>query len=380
MLFSQPAPLPSDRGTVTPPIAQLIERIRPQVRAEKPYIVPGARDVAHKLNQNESPFDVPPALKRELLEAFFQIPFNRYPSEQPSRLAGALADELNVDPSCILVGNGSNELTHTLGICLVRQDSPIVVPRPMFALYESVIRLFGGRPIGIAPLETLQFDADGLVGAIEREDPDLTIVTSPNNPTGLAMPFADVRRIVEAARGFVVIDEAYHEFNPEPSALTLMADHPNVIVVRTLSKAFGLAGIRLGYLVAHADVASHLLKARLPFMVDRLAETTGLALLRNRALVHARIEEIKASTRALTAALDRQVGVDVVPSQANFVLFRTAHDSGALLEALADDGVLVRNMSGYPELRGWLRVNAGTEHENKAFLDALTMRLQDQSL
>ncbi|MEQ9104607.1 MAG: histidinol-phosphate transaminase [Rhodothermales bacterium] len=355
----------------------LVERLRSQVRAERPYIVPGARSVPYKLNQNESPFDLPPVLKRELLESWFQIPFNRYPSEQPDRLVHALATSLGVDPSGILVGNGSNELTHTIGLCLIRPDRPVVVPRPMFALYESVIRLFGGRVVGVAPRENLQFDTEALLDAIRTEDPDVSIVTTPNNPTGLAMPFRDVKRIVETARGFVVVDEAYHEFNPEASALTLLPEHPNVIVVRTLSKAFGLAGIRLGYLVAHPEVTGHLLKARLPFMVDRMAESVGMALVQHPEIIQERIGLIQDATARLTGALQDMPAVDVLPSQANFVLFRTGHDPSDMLERLADRGVLVRNMGGYPELKGWLRVNAGTPHENQAFLDALTSALSE---
>lgn len=361
------------------PDEQLVERLRSEVRAERPYIVPGARSVPYKLNQNESPFDLPPALKRELLETWFQIPFNRYPSEQPDRLVEALAENLGVESASILVGNGSNELTHTLGICLIRPGRPVVVPRPMFALYESVIRLFGGRVVGIAPRPDLGFDTDALVDAIQSEDPDVSIITTPNNPTGLSMPFADVKRIVETARGFVVVDEAYHEFNPEPSALSLLPDHPNVIVVRTLSKAFGLAGIRLGYLVAHPDVAGHVLKARLPFMVDRMAETAALTLVRNPDLIGERIALIQEATTWLTSALQGMNEVEVLPAQSNFVLFRTRHNPSDLLERLADHGVLVRNMSGYPELKGWLRVNAGTPLENQAFLDALTSVLSEMS-
>ncbi len=123
---------------------QLLALIRPAVRAEKPYLVPGARPVSVKLNQNESPFDLPPALKRELLEAFFQIDFNRYPAEQPTRLIQALESHCGVEPGSILVGNGSNELTYTLGMCFVEDGDGVLTPTPMFALYESMVRLHGG--------------------------------------------------------------------------------------------------------------------------------------------------------------------------------------------------------------------------------------------
>lgn len=352
-------------------VEALLARIRTEVRREKPYVVGGARAVRTKLNQNESPYDLPPDLKRELLEAFFQIPFNRYPSEQPDRLVAAIAGTIDRPDDSVIVGNGSNELTYTLGLCLIEAGRGVVVPRPMFALYESVVRLFGGEAIAVPPLENKRFDAEGLLAAVREHRPVLTILTSPNNPTGLAMDFDEIRSIVRAADGFVVVDEAYHEFNERPSALTLMDEHPNVIVMRTLSKAMGLAGLRVGYLTAHPDVAAEFMKSRLPFMVDPLAEHTGLALIRHRELVRERVQTIKRLTGDLVDGLAALEGVETLPTDTNFVLFRTGHEPEELLERLADDGVLVRNVSGYPELPGFLRVTAGTERENKAFLTAL---------
>ncbi|QXD14439.1 histidinol-phosphate transaminase [Rhodocaloribacter litoris] len=349
----------------------VLRHIRPAVRRERPYHVGGLPDVAVKLNQNESPYDLPDDLKRAVLEAFMEIPFNRYPTEQPDRLRHALARRLEHDPDGLLLSNGSNELTYTLGLALVEAGTPVVLPRPLFSLYETMVRLFGGKVVGVPPRPDLHFDADALVAAVERHRPALTVLASPNNPTGLAMPLADIERLAAAAEGFVVVDEAYVEFNDEPSARHLLDTYPNVLVMRTFSKAFGLAGLRVGYLMGHPAVVAELLKARLPFMVDRLAETVALALLERPELVTARVAELKASRQALTQALQAIEGVEVLPSQANFVLFRTPLEPRPLMARLAGKGVLVRDMSGYPELPGYLRVNAGTPAENKAFLGAL---------
>lgn len=351
---------------------QLLALIRPAVRAEKPYLVPGARPVSVKLNQNESPFDLPPALKRELLEAFFQIDFNRYPAEQPTRLIQALESHCGVEPGSILVGNGSNELTYTLGMCFVEDGDAVLTPTPMFALYESMVRLHGGTPLQTHCTADFQVDCDDVVATIEREQPKLTILATPNNPTGLAIPKKEIERIVKAADGFVVIDEAYHEFNPEGTALDLLMRHPNVIILRTLSKAFGLAGLRLGYLVARPEVIGEMMKSRLPFMVDRLAEHVGLLLLRHQDLIRDRVDQIKVYTENLRQAMMQRDDIDVLPTDTNFILFRTDRDPAELLQHLADQDVLVRNMGGYPQLQGYLRVTSGTPSENKAFLDALT--------
>ncbi|MFQ5569093.1 MAG: histidinol-phosphate transaminase [Rhodothermales bacterium] len=350
---------------------RLLGHIRPAVRKERPYIVGTAPHVQVKLNQNECPLDLPEDLKRALLDEFFNTPFNRYPTEQPDRLCRALAEQVDWDPEGILVGNGSNELTYTFGLTLIEKGTPVVMPRPMFALYEAVVRLHEGALTPVAPRPDLRFDAGALLEAVRSVQPALVVLTTPNNPTGLAMPVEEIESIVREVPGFVVVDEAYVEFTEEESARTLLDDYPNLILLRTFSKAYGLAGLRLGYLIGHPPVVQELLKARLPFMVDRLAELTALALLERPALIRDRVQWMKRSCRKLTVALDTTDGVEVVPSQANFMIFKTPLEPKLLMNRLAGKNVLVRNMGGYPELRGYLRVNAGTPEENKAFLVAL---------
>jgi len=156
---------------------------------------------------------------------------------------------------------------------------------------------------------------------------------------------------------------------------TALDEHPNVMVLRTMWKAFGLAGARIGYLVAQPPVVRELMKARLPFMVDRLAERTALALLRRTDLIEERVRQLQVSITELVEALKTMEGVEVVPTEANFVIFTTPMAADPLQDSLIDQGVLVRNMGGYPELEGYLRVNAGTRAENKAFLTALEKTL-----
>ncbi|PSQ76081.1 MAG: histidinol-phosphate transaminase [Bacteroidetes bacterium QH_8_67_23] len=360
-----------------PDVEQLIQRVRPAVRNERPYLVSEAPEVDVKLNQNESPYDLPPALKADLAERLREIPFNRYPAEQPERLRARLAERLDLDPDGVLIGNGSNELTYTMGLTLIEAGDAVVLPRPMFSLYAKVARMSGAELTEVPPREDLRFDTEGLIAAIEREDPALVIVTSPNNPTGRALPLGEIRRLVEAAPGFVVVDEAYVEFGDEESARTLMEEHPGVIVVRTFSKAYGLAGVRLGFLAMRPALGRELMKARLPFMTSRLSEEIALAILDHPGLMDERIEQLRRSTAQLRAGLEATDGVEVVPSQSNFMLFKPpVRDAPALLDHLArEEDVLVRDMSGYPSLEGYLRVCAGTPQENKAFLTALERAL-----
>jgi histidinol-phosphate aminotransferase len=354
--------------------------IRSAVRDESEYVVDHPSGIEVKLNQNESPYDLPQELKDELLEAVEQVQMNRYPSEQPERLRRALAEHDGVTPEHVIVGNGSNELTYTFGLAFLDPGAPMVLPRPMFSLYEKVARLQDADLTQVPPRDDFRFDTDGLVQAVRETEARMTVLATPNNPTGRALRIDEIERIAAAAPGVVVVDEAYVEFNDEPSALTLLDDHPNIIVLRTLSKAFGLAGARIGYLVAQPPVVRELMKARLPFMVDRVAEQTALSVLRRPELIEQRVRRMQVSITEVAEALKTLDGVETVPTQANFVIFTTPMDADRLQDRLADRGVLVRNMGGYPELEGYLRVSAGTRAENKAFLTALdkTLSANDQ--
>jgi histidinol-phosphate aminotransferase len=358
-------------------VEEVVQLIRPSVRSEREYVVGAPPEARVKLNQNESPFDLPETLKEDLLEAFTQIEMNRYPAEQPQALRKAIAEHDGVQPEMIIVGNGSNELTYTLGLAFLDPGTPVVLPRPMFSLYEKVAHLSNADLTSVPPNDDLSFDVDGLVHAVQRTEAVLTVLTTPNNPTGLALSMEEIERVVEAAPGMVVVDEAYVEFNPEGTALDLLDRHPNVLVMRTLSKAFGLAGVRLGYLIGHADVVRELMKSRLPFMVDRFSEHVGLTLLDRPGLLRERVAQMQESIAEITTALQSMEGVTVVPSAANFVIFKPSGSADRLQDRLKDDGVLVRNMGGYKSLAGYLRVSAGTPDENKAFLGALERALSE---
>ena len=363
--------------TSTQPVDEVVTLIRPAVRSENEYVVGAPPQARVKLNQNESPFDLPDALKDELLQAVTQIEMNRYPAEQPQSLREALAEHDGVDPEMIIVGNGSNELTYTLGLAFLDPGAPVVLPRPMFSLYEKVAHLSDADLTSVPPNDDLSFDVDGLVDAVRRTDAVLTVLTTPNNPTGLALSIEDIERVVGASPGMVVVDEAYVEFNPEGTALDLLDQHPNLLVMRTLSKAFGLAGVRLGYLIGHAAVVRELMKSRLPFMVDRFSEHVGRTLLDRPDLLRQRVAQMQDSIAEITTALQSMDEVTVVPSAANFVIFQPSASADRLQDRLKDDGVLVRNMGGYDSLEGYLRVSAGTPNENKAFLGALERALSE---
>ena len=358
-----------------------VHLVRPEIRAEKAYRVPTTLDVEAKVDQNESPYDLPAEIKRRALAAFEATPWNRYPDDRPHRLVAALEAREGLPAGSVVVGRGSNELTHTLGLCFLDAGTPVVLPSPTFALFASVARMHGARVVDVPAGPDLRHDAGAVLRAARDAEAPLTVVVTPNNPTGQTIAPADLDRLAAGVPGVLVVDEAYHEFVEGETATALLKRHDNVLVMRTFSKAFGLAGVRLGVLMGHPDVIAEVEKSRLPFLVGRLGEETGLAILEHADLVAERVAELKAEREALEAWLGGLDGVEVVPGAANFFLLRTGLDARDLQGRLAEAGVLVRDVTGYAQLApqrgrpGYVRVSVGSPDENRLVRAALAEAL-----
>ena len=361
-----------------------IHLVRPEIRAERAYRVPTTLAADAKVDQNESPYDLPAEIKRAALDAFADTPWNRYPDDRPHRLVAAIEAREGLPAGSVIVGRGSNELSHTLGLCFLGAETPVVLPSPMFALYASVARMHGADVVDVPAKKDLTHDADEILSAARRSGAPLTIVTTPNNPTGQTIAHADLERLAEGVPGVLVIDEAYHEFLDGPTATDLLKAHDNVLVMRTFSKAFGLAGVRLGVLMGHPDLIQEIEKSRLPFLVGRLGEEIGLAILDRRDLVDQRVAELMAEREAMEAFCETLPGVEVLPGAANFFLLRSPLDPRDLQARLAERGVLVRDVTGYPALAGhdgqpgWLRISIGAPSENQAIREALSHAMSEE--
>lgn len=327
------------------------------------------------LSANESPVDVPASVRAEVERVVARIPLNRYPDPLACGLAELIADAegAGVAPDMVMVGNGGDELLFNLALAYGGPGRACLLAPPTFSVYAGNARLLGTR-VELVPRDgNLALRPRALAERLSRGDVDYTILTSPNNPTGDTAPLALVREMLEASDALVVVDEAYCEFSGETAA-GLLARYENLAILRTFSKAYRLAGARVGYVLANEPVISALKKVRQPYSIDAVAQAIACAVMRHRAEFAAGVEAVRAQRDRLVCELGRLPDVRVWPSSANFVLMRIEGESGrasAVWEALLERGVLVRDFSATPQLDNCLRVTAGTAAETGRAIDAL---------
>jgi histidinol-phosphate aminotransferase len=333
-------------------------------------------DVAVRLNTNECPTPPPEAWVDALVGAVGEVAWNRYPDRRATDLRVRLAAHHQVDPAQVFAANGSNEVLQSLCLAYGGAGRTVATFEPTYALHAHIARTTGAAVAAHDRAADFTLEPAVLHRALSA-GPAITFLCSPNNPTGRAEPEALVRdandRCAEAG-SLLVVDEAYGQFAPWSSRELLDEDRP-LVVCRTFSKTWAMAGARLGYCIAPTWVVEQLDKVVLPYHLDALTQLGGRLALDHREAMRARVEAIVAERERMTAALAR-LPVECWPSDANFVLFRTddrrPEAGDAVWQGLLDRGVLVRNCSSWPRLDGCLRVTVGTPGENDAFLDALT--------
>jgi len=347
--------------------------IKPEVRSLSAYTLKHVKaDV--KLDQNENPYELPQDLKEEVARRVLTRPWGRYPEFVPHSTTKALAKFTGWTEDGILIGNGSNELILAGLSVILGRGRRAVIPQPTFTLYKLLSSVFEAD-VTTVPLNAADFSFD--VGAIEAasKDAEVTVICSPNNPTGSVLEKDALRRILRATSGLVFLDEAYHEFSGQ-TALTLLPEHPNLIVLRTFSKAMSMAGLRFGYLMAHPEVAKEIHKAKLPYNVNVFTLTAAELVLERQDVMKAAIQTLIAERQRLITEVRKRPAVEAFDSCANFFMMRTKHSARDLFEGLYAQGVLVRDVSSYPMLERVLRVSAGKPEENNKFLNALDRALE----
>jgi len=323
-----------------------------------------------KLDANESPFPLPEGLRLELLRSLEQVAVNRYPDPKADRLRSVLAAELGVVPGQLVLGNGSDELIQLLLLAVGEPGSTVLSPVPTFSMYEVITRGQGLRFDGVPLGSRFEPDLPGMIETIERTRPKAVFLATPNNPTGGVFSEAEVLKILAAAPGLVVVDEAYGPYAGR-TMLSHLVDQERLVILRTLSK-IGLAGLRIGYVVTHPTLAAELEKVRLPFNVNAFSQAAAVVLLAHREWIDANVREVVYERMRVAGRLAALTGVETFPSEANFILIRTRLPGGDVFEALLAEGILVRNLGSNSGLENCLRVTVGTAEENDRFLDGLT--------
>jgi histidinol-phosphate aminotransferase len=363
-------------GEALPDEAEGLALVKPGVRAQAGYTLrsPATR---RKLNQNECPHDLPPELKRAVLERVAEAAWQRYPEFVPARLVERLAAHYGWVPGGVVVGNGSNELIQaTLSVVLAEGDS-VVAPSPTFSLYRLLTGVLGGRYVSVPLGERFGFDVDRIIEAAVRERAKAVVLNSPNNPTGSALPEGAVERILAATGALIICDEAYQDFGG-PSAIPLLRRSSRIVVLRTFSKAMGMAGLRFGLALAHPEVARELAKGKLPYNVNLVTLAAADVALDHAGLLAERTRAIAATRDRFLPRLATIPGIEVFPTAANFVLIRCGtHPASEVFRRLHEDhGILVRDVSNAGELAECLRISIGTEEDMEAVLAALRSILE----
>ncbi|HWD24204.1 MAG TPA: aminotransferase class I/II-fold pyridoxal phosphate-dependent enzyme [Acidimicrobiales bacterium] len=352
---------------------------RDSVRLMEGYFSPQI-DVEVRLNVNEAPEPPPSGFLEAVWDLLGSVEFNRYPVREATGLREGLAALHGLSPEEIYPANGSNEVLQSLLLAYGGSGRSAAVFEPTYALHHHIASVTGTRVISGSRDADFLVDPSEIERVIksEREEhgsgPSILFLCSPNNPTGRVETDESIAAALELAPGLVIVDEAYVQFAGR-SVLDLRAKYRKLVVIRTFSKTWSLAALRLGYAIADPEVVDAAFRVTLPYHLDAFKQAAGCVALRYVEAVELRTERLVAGRRRMIDALGR-LDVDVLPSDSNFVCFRPrSTPAGEVWKFLVDRSILVRDVSGYERLDGWLRVTVGTPNEVDAFLAALAAAL-----
>lgn len=351
--------------------------IRPEILALSAYHVPPANGMV-KLDAMENPYTLPPELRNEIALLAAGAPINRYPDASATALKAALRKGLAVpDGMDIMLGNGSDEIIQIIALAFAKPGAILMSVEPAFVMFRMIATFTGMGYAGVPLKDDFSLDIDAMLAAIARHQPVVIFIAYPNNPTGNLFDAEAVSRVIEAAPGVVVVDEAYHAF-ADASFMDKLAQYPNLLLMRTLSK-LGLAGLRLGLLVGRSEWLIQLEKLRLPYNVGVATQLIAERVLQHCDILLRQAEAIKSERAVMRERLTALDGVHVFPTDANFILFRMTplNNAGEVFQGLKNRGVLIKNLDGsHPLLKNCLRVTVGTPGENAQFLAALQALLK----
>ena len=330
-------------------------------------------DAEATLNTNENPFSLSPELVSAIAARISQAAanLNRYPDRDARELRSGLASYINqlsgtaLSASQVWVANGSNEIIQSLFLAF--GDRPAIGFLPSYSMHPLIARVTSTEWVDGKRRSDFSLDIDSAITQIAQAAPALTFITTPNNPTGEAISIGDIEKIAQIVPGLLVVDEAYAEFSDQRSAVTLIEKYPQIVVIRTMSKAFSFAGARVGYLLAHPSVVDAMMLVRLPYHLSTLTQGAALVALDFKDELLSGVAVLRAERDRVASSL-RELELTVLPTQANFLLFSGFQTSSPQLwQEMLDRGILIRDVG----LSGYLRTTIGTGAENDKFLHAL---------
>jgi len=352
--------------------------IRPDVQALSAYHVPSS-DGFLKLDAMENPYTWPQVAKQAWSDMLQTLPVNRYPDPQAEHVKQGLRDAMGISEKYdILLGNGSDEIIQILAMAVARygqagaeRPAKILAPEPGFVMYKMIAQLCGLEYIGVPLTHDFELDEAAMLAAIEAHQPELIFLAQPNNPTGNLWDQTVIDKIIQASEGLVIMDEAYTAFT-DREHLELLDQYDNVLVMRTLSKV-GLAGLRLGLIIGAKEWLNELDKIRLPYNINVLTQASALFALEHYEMLMVQTEQLRVDRVVLMKDLASIAGVEVFPSEANFVLVRTpAGMARNWFDELKQRKILIKCLDGgHPLLKDCLRITVGSTDQNEQVVDAL---------
>jgi len=340
-------------------------RPRPELQSLTPYHSSELAGGRIFLHANENPYPPPQHVVDEIFERMRRVDLNRYPDPTPGKLASLLGEYNDVDPSRVWIGDGSNEVLLQSCLAFGGPGRTALVFEPTYRMHYRQARMAGTAVEESKRTDEFDIDIDDAIATIEIGKPDVVFVCSPNNPTGTVTSLDDIRRIAAETRGLVVVDEAYFEFCGV-SLVPFLDEHPNAMVVRTMSKAFRLANVRLGYGIASPDVLEQLSRVRMPYAQSSFTEIAATVALEHRDELLAAVPAIVAQREKIEDRLGELPDVEVYEGGANFVFF-THPEAARLVKDLAAKGIVIRDFTHL--IAGALRVTAGTPDETDEFIE-----------
>jgi len=354
--------------------------IRPEVLAMGAYAVADATGMV-KLDVMESPYSLPDWLAREVGDVVSKLALNRYPVPSMTRLRALIAAKMGVPHGFdVLCGNGSDECIQFITAACAREGAVVMAPSPSFVMFQMHALFYRLKFVPVCLRDDFSLDVEAFIAAMAAHRPALTWIAYPNNPTGSPFSMREVERIVRAAPGLVVIDEAYQPFAAD-SFMPRLAEFPNMVVMRTVSK-ISLAGVRLGYVAGSPGWIGEFDKTRAPFNISVLAEAVAIKILENKQVLDEQAARVLAERAVVEHSLAGLAGLRQYPSAANFICVRIEGPQGrgtAVFESMKRQKVLVKNFSGgHPMLDNCLRLTIGSPTENRTMLAALEVALSDE--